>query len=145
MSKITFGYHIDNVSILDKSSCDNIEKMLDILRDIKKVEGVGLKAWNSIHAGLFPAFRIQIAADYGTLKSVLEKIVESQGMPAFVDQPSAIPRLSKFIIGKLGSKVYKNMPTTHDAYDLMKAKYAEKNVRLTHLADDTLAIDLGYI
>jgi hypothetical protein len=145
MSRITFGYHLKNISIIDGRACEDIRILRDNLEDLRNGLNVDVKAWHSIHANLYSSIRIRLEGGFLPGKRALEQIISTEGLPSFVDKPTQMPFISKYIMNHVSTKHCQNWPTTHDLYDLMKSKYSEEKIKTSNLSDGTLAINIGYI
>lgn len=156
-SRLTLGYHLTgNHADLADILSPNVAAMSSFLREISAADGTAVSMYAGVHPTppsffSYRSVRIQVSGQLVSIRSTLDKIVQREGVPDFVDKPQ--PRYPEYdgIVGgllyglfgltpvflKLNGQSQKT-PTTLDAYDSVKEIYVGNKVKTKSLTDNTL-------
>ena len=148
LSRLTFGYHLNSANGYRNFLNPEVGELRDFLLQIKQTRRVEIDAWYSRQGGSEvwkrSAIRIRLEGELNSVGAGLNRIVEREGVPGFVDKPvlpHGLHHLPPFLIRRVDDAP--ETPTTSDAYKLVIDIYNEKKVGTTVEADNTLVVLLS--
>ena len=143
LSRLTFGYYLDSTNKYGNLLEPGIGDLRDFLLQVKQTSGIEIATWYSQQGGSqvwkHSAIRIRLEGKLNSVGDGLNRIVEREGVPSFVDKPvlpHGLHHLPLFLIRRVDDEP--GTPTTSDAYKLAIGVYNQKNIRTTVEADNTL-------
>ena len=141
-SRLTFGYYTSGRgygNILGPEIAD----LRNFLLQVGKSSQVEIFAWFSTQGGSIAwqnnAVRIKLEGKLSSIEEGLNRIVEQEGVPSFVDRPT-LPMALHYLPRILTRNVrdVQGTLTTSNAYEIVNGLYVLRNVKTTVASDNTL-------
>lgn len=142
MSRISLGYNTSGDAVADLFS-DEMPQTRRFLSHLAESTETKIQAWFTSHHS-DPSLAIRIDGELRHLETAADRLIERRGLPRFVFTPRKPYRVLKGIRTVMfGDNDYN--PTTPDALDFIKRRYAEQKVKVARLAGGTLGVSPYYI
>lgn len=142
LSRLTFGYHTAGRAYGNILGPE-IVGLRDFLLQVGQSSQIKVAAWYSTQGGSVawqvPAVRIMLEGKLNSIENGLNRIVEREGVPTFVDKPvlpMSLHHLPRFFTPNVHDVL--DTPTTSDAYEIAKALYNQQRIKTSVQADNTL-------